>query len=218
MYTKRGDPDKHHRSHPHSYETKKTSLSAAARACIDNAMPQLMPQATPQELETIFRDTVKAEGSEQNAINTFNNGVKVILSGIVFGSTVPPPNAATMHFRLTNDLGILYHPTIPRALQQGADFTWNFYITGINEELLPVETSWRHNDAPYGPHPRVKVTTLDLKGEWELLELLTVPPGARVRVEHYAHKKEVHELIFPHLLHHTGENVTIHTHLLPLHL
>ncbi|KAJ7739605.1 hypothetical protein B0H16DRAFT_1568578, partial [Mycena metata] len=226
-YTTRGPNEQHHPS-----ETvvrfwllsppliplvqQKRPLSSDARACVDYMMPRLMPQATPEERETIFRDSAQAEGSEQNAIDTFANGVKVLESGIVYGSETPPSNAVTRHFQITPSLGILYHPTIPREMQSNADFTWNFYITnGKRQEILEIETS---KTPSFSSRERVKVITMDWKGEWVRLELLTAPPGTRVRVIHPA-LQAVHEVIFPDdPLVRDSSGKPVHIHLLPMHL
>ncbi|KAJ7258106.1 hypothetical protein B0H12DRAFT_1281687 [Mycena haematopus] len=85
------------------------------------------PEASTEELQQTFDESVRSEGNVAAAVASLKRLAEALDSGIVMGASRPPRNADVK----SADVGlftIFYHTLCPPHLQRNNAFMWNFYI------------------------------------------------------------------------------------------
>ncbi|KAJ7856746.1 hypothetical protein B0H14DRAFT_2752636 [Mycena olivaceomarginata] len=136
----------------------------------------VLPDASPQQRQDVFDDTVNTEGGLEAAVAFFKRFHDVVASGVMMGAPSPPVNAEIK----STDVGpftIFYHPTFPRHLQENNLFMWNFYIGRRGQGVCLI--------MPDLAQQGIVVKIPGLTGEWGECQALTILPSTRVRLTYY---------------------------------
>ncbi|KAJ7824004.1 hypothetical protein B0H13DRAFT_2124505 [Mycena leptocephala] len=152
----------------------------------------MLPDATPQERQKVFDDTVNTQGGFEAAVDCLKRFSVVAASGVVIGvRSVPPPNAEIKSLDI-GSLTVFYHSTFPRQFQENNAFTWSFYIGLCGQGVHSIMPDWTRKGIV------VKILGVGSNLKWEKCPVLLIRPSTRVRITYTFNGARVtDELIFP---------------------
>ncbi|KAJ7928749.1 hypothetical protein B0H13DRAFT_1966042 [Mycena leptocephala] len=171
----------------------------SSHVCVDQPLPPadvveflttMLPDATPQERQKVFDDTVNTQGGFEAAVDCLKRFSVVAASGVVIGAPYP-------RLMLNQIFGYwfahgLLSLDFPSPFQENNAFTWSFYIGLCGQGVHSIMPDWTRKGIV------VKILGVGSNLKWEKCPVLLIRPSTRVRITYTFNGARVtDELVFP---------------------